>query len=118
MLRRTEWSARIKAIEEAARAPGMRGPEIVRIFNDPERERAGPDMATIAGVLYQRGEDEQEGAFHARLTAAARIAGEAYVYVSMAQDYGLADYREPGDDDPTKTIEIGDAAQPRAPGGC
>jgi hypothetical protein len=101
----TEWKHRVAAIEALVGAPGMSGPVIINLYNDPERERAGPDETTIVGVLYQRGGSEPTEAFDARLKAAARAAGVIYVYVSMAQDYGLEEYRF-GDDDPLGTIEI------------
>jgi hypothetical protein len=84
---------------------GVAGPTIVQLYNDPERERAGPDQTMIDGVLYQRGAAEPPEAFHARLRAAAQAAGERYVYVSMAADDGLEDHRL-YDDDPTGTIRI------------
>jgi hypothetical protein len=96
--------SRLKRIERAidAAAPG---PRIFEIVNDPERERAGPDEATIDGAVYQRLEGEDRGVYHARLMAAAVAASERVVLVSLAQDYGLENYRR--ELAPGETFEIG-----------
>jgi hypothetical protein len=102
------FDARLKRLEAAVAAAA---PEttIIEIFNDPERRRAGPDEAEIGGVLYQRLEGEEGGAWYARLRAAAQAAGEAMVLISMEQDYGLDDHVV--DVAPGETIEIGEAVQ-------
>jgi hypothetical protein len=98
--------AKLKRLEKALALVAPAGVSIFRIHNSPERRSAGPDEATIAGELYQRGEAEDEEAFHARLTVAAIAAGERRVCISLAADEGLDDYGGLGDDDPTQTIEV------------
>jgi hypothetical protein len=101
------FDARLKRLE-AAMATGAAGPTMIEIVNDPERRCAGADKAEVAGVLYQRLEGEERGAFHVRLCAAAVAAGQALVLISLAMDYGLDDYRR---DVVDGTIEIGELAQ-------
>jgi hypothetical protein len=104
----------LKRLEKAI-ALAAPGPVIIEIVNDPERRRAGPDEAELAGHIHQRLEGEDRGAFHARLQAAAVATDQRLVCVSLA----MAANQGPFLDDfkienlvQAQTVEIGSPEQP------
>jgi hypothetical protein len=88
MLTRTEWSSRMREIEEAVQRPGVAGPDVILIRNDPERWEAGPDQSEIGGILYQRPHNQPFEEWLAWLRTKAKLAEESRIIVQMAQDYG------------------------------
>jgi hypothetical protein len=98
------FAARLERLE---RAIAFAAPElmILEIRHDPERRRAGPDQCEIGGVVYERADGEGKDVWLERLRVAALSAGARMIAISLAQDYGLEDYRD-DDLDLSRCVEI------------